>query len=313
MTSLSLCVYVHAKGQDLAGVDRTVSGWPASFSNPEKLAGMIAQNFTDPVEQVRAAYAWIARHIDYDIKSLNKPGKVVYYAYSSEAEKLVKEKEINEQLALRTLRKHKAVCHGYATLFQVVCEQLNIECVTISGTAKIYETDIGHVPGIPNHAWNAVRINGIWRFVDVTWGAGYIHGNPPKFHEDYDDIYFFTPPEKFYLNHYPVNHEWLFISMSPDEFARLPLYYPEALKSGIRIVNPKSGTVKISGSHRISLELRDYHSGEINFSLNGRNYPEPLRPVRKGSSTTFRIPVRQPGILTLFLNGKAFIGFRLIR
>lgn len=310
---LWFCVYAHATAQDYRQVDRIVAGWPSSFSSPEKLATIIRANFNRPEERARAAYAWIARHIDYDIKALNKPVKVVSYSYSTEEEKLQKEKEVQRELALRTLRRHKAVCHGYATLFKQVCEQMDIECVTISGTAKIYESDIGRMPGNPNHAWNAIRINGQWKLVDATWGAGYINGNPPKFYEDYDDIYFFTPPEKFFLNHYPSDPKWLFVKMTPEAFAWLPLYYPEALKSGIRVVKPSSGFIKVSGKKPIQLVLENYQNGTINFSLNGRNYPEALKPVRKGNHAIFNLPVNRPGTLTVFLDGKAFVGFKLIR
>ncbi len=306
-------IWTPLAGQDFDNVDRIVATWPASFSSPDKLAALISQNFTRPDEEARAAFTWIANHITYNIRALNKPQKIVSFSYSSREEKQIKENQLQQELAIRTLRKHKAVCHGYAALYKVVCGILDIDCVIISGTAKIHESDIGRLPGTPNHSWNAVHLNGQWKFVDVTWGAGYINGSPPKFHQDYDNVYFFTPPDKFYLNHYPFDKKWLFIKMTPEEFARLPLYYPEALRSGIRIISPPEGVVKLSGKKRWSLVLENYQGGIINFALNGRNYPNSLMPKTKGSRTIFVLPVHRPGQLTVFLNGKAFAGFKLVR
>lgn len=52
----------------------------------------------------------------------------------------------------------KAVCEGYAKLFEYLCYCYGINCTTVSGTA-----DEG------DHMWNAVKPNGNWTMVDVTW------------------------------------------------------------------------------------------------------------------------------------------------
>ena len=52
----------------------------------------------------------------------------------------------------------KAVCEGYSKLFQYLCYCYGVNCTTVSGTAK--EGD---------HMWNAVKLNGNWTMIDVTW------------------------------------------------------------------------------------------------------------------------------------------------
>ncbi len=53
-------------------------------------------------------------------------------------------------------------CEGYANAFKVVCDKLNIPCVTVSGQAVSSTTTA--------HMWNAVQMpNGSWYAVDVTW------------------------------------------------------------------------------------------------------------------------------------------------
>lgn len=50
-----------------------------------------------------------------------------------------------------------AVCEGYAKLFQYLCYRTGINATQISGTAN------------GGHMWNAVRIEGDWYEMDVTW------------------------------------------------------------------------------------------------------------------------------------------------
>ena len=58
----------------------------------------------------------------------------------------------------------KAVCEGYAKAFQVVLRQLGIQSFIITGSSVNPST--GRPEG---HAWNAVRIDGKYYHVDVTW------------------------------------------------------------------------------------------------------------------------------------------------
>lgn len=61
--------------------------------------------------------------------------------------------------AYEALINGKAVCGGYAECFKTFMDLLNIENITLSGTA-----------GDEQHIWNAVRLNDdCWYQVDVTW------------------------------------------------------------------------------------------------------------------------------------------------
>ena len=53
-----------------------------------------------------------------------------------------------------------AICTGYTSTFQLLMDLLDIECVTVEGTAY---------NGTEDHAWNMVRLDGEWYCVDVTW------------------------------------------------------------------------------------------------------------------------------------------------
>lgn len=49
-----------------------------------------------------------------------------------------------------------SVCEGYAKTFAYLCSLYGIDCLAIVSESM-------------NHAWNAVKINGVWYWIDVTW------------------------------------------------------------------------------------------------------------------------------------------------
>jgi transglutaminase-like putative cysteine protease len=53
----------------------------------------------------------------------------------------------------------KAICNGYAAGFHYLAGLAGLESVVLEGVST---------RGIP-HAWNAVRLDGSWHYVDVTW------------------------------------------------------------------------------------------------------------------------------------------------
>lgn len=55
------------------------------------------------------------------------------------------------------------VCEGYACAFKVLCDELGIPCVCVSGSTL----------GVTLHMWNHVKIGSTWHLVDVTTGDLY--------------------------------------------------------------------------------------------------------------------------------------------
>ena len=58
----------------------------------------------------------------------------------------------------------KAVCDGYAKAFQVVLRRVGIQSFLITGSSINPSTGLSE-----GHTWNAVRIDGKYYHVDVTW------------------------------------------------------------------------------------------------------------------------------------------------
>ena len=65
--------------------------------------------------------------------------------------------------AYGALVNHKAVCAGYARAYQLILNRLGIECGYISGSA------VNSRGETETHAWNYIKADGKYYYVDVTW------------------------------------------------------------------------------------------------------------------------------------------------
>lgn len=185
----------------------TFSNGQRNFKTVKDLAKFVTRGASNDYEKAALAYSWIANNISYDDAAFNA-GNV---------------KETSAETVLKT---RKAVCNGYCNLFNKVCDELGIESVKIVG----YQKGFGYQPGTritkADHAWNAVKLNGDWKLVDATWGAGYGKkvGGRLKTIPKYDPFYFDTDPYEFLFKHLPENKKYQYISnpISKKQFENLP-------------------------------------------------------------------------------------------
>ncbi len=95
-----------------------------------------------------------------------------------------------------TLDKRVAVCQGYALTFEAMAEAAGLEAVFIGGTANN-----GSGAGYQSHAWNRVKVGGVWYNVDVTWDDPGQPGKNPSDHSGNGYDYFLISDAKLNVNH----------------------------------------------------------------------------------------------------------------
>jgi transglutaminase/protease-like cytokinesis protein 3 len=303
---------VYSLAQNFVLVDSIVSNYPASFREPEQLAQFINSNFTDPSEKARAAYAWIAHNIAYDVEALQNGTPDYQYTYNSKAEKEAKELAIRKKIASETLRKRKGVCENYANLFNETCHLLGLESVTIHGCSKTTERQIGVIPKGSDHAWNAVKINGTWQLVDVTWGAGNRVNN--VFEAHYSDVYFFTNPKLFVLNHFPADSIWLLTPCSAEDFAHFPLVYRTFFETGINFEQPAGGIIKVKQNELIHFQYTSPSEiSDLSYAFSNEKSGTTIQPEENGSTYSFNVTYKSYAAkyLTIYYRSKAMISFKL--
>ena len=99
--------------------------------------------------KARTAYEYIIRNTDYDLNSAQN------------------------QSIVSVFLNHSSVCAGYARAFQYLMHRAGVWCAYIEGTVNKNGSEEGH-------AWNLVCLNGVYTFVDPSWGD-------PTYAEDSSD------------------------------------------------------------------------------------------------------------------------------
>jgi hypothetical protein len=208
------------------GVERSVSA----------LAAYLAQAGRDDLTRARALYRWVAGHITYDVGGLRsgQPGDL-----SPEA----------------VLHRGMSVCEGFARLTEALGEAMGLEVEVVSGWSKGYGYTPGQTfDGPTNHAWNAVRIDGRWRLMDPTWGAGYLDESM-RFVRQLQEHYFLTRPEEFVFDHLPEDRRWQLLArpLTATEYADLVYLRPMFFHAGFRIGNHEHLVIAADGRLTVTL------------------------------------------------------------
>lgn len=308
-----------AFAQDFSKVDEIISNYPKSFSKVEDLASKINADFSKEEEKARAIYSWIAFNVKYDVKSFffsKTASRPVSYSYRTEAEKLEKKNKIKQDLIAKTFKTKLAVCEGYSLLFEHLANLSGLESTVVVGNAKMNPSEIGKLPKQSQHAWNSIKVNGKWKLVDVTWGAGVVDPQKRIFIPKFNNGYFFTEPEIFVLNHFPEEKKWILSDFSGQDYANFPLYYGEYIKSDFRFLSPLNGIISSKESNVVSFKIENLaQNDKVSYVLSSDNKPKVATLKRNGNITEFDVNLtsNKDYYLTIFVNQKAVSMYKITR
>lgn len=188
---------------------------PSIATSTDRLAAYLAQGMSTDTLKARALYRWITNNIAYDTDAF-------FRGVSS------------GQGARDVLAARKGVCAGYSGLFEEMGSRMGLDVVTISGYAKGYAYAPGKSFSETNHDWNAVKIDGVWRLIDSTWGAGYV-GDDRRFVKEFTDFFFFASPTQMILSHLPEDPQWQLLPTpwTLEDFLESVFVYPDAYSLGV--------------------------------------------------------------------------------
>jgi len=298
-------------------LENIVLTYPSRFNSVDDLANKINTDFHSSEDKARAAYVWMTHHISYDIKGINKQTKVSF-SYKTEDDLLAQKRAFRQELARKTLKKKKAVCEGYATLYKELCSKFNIECEIITGSSKTFISEIGHAKLPTNHSWNAIKINGRWSLVDVTWGAGSIDFSQMRFKKHYTPIYFDCEPESFLLNHFPDKSQWQLVEreMTLKEFGLQHQVFQAYWDSNIRLVAPLKGKLEYKKGDSIQFRIENLSpKSHLAYKYRNKKFGEQLTLKRVGTTCSFSIPMTplKRNELIIYIDTKPALGFKTYR
>ncbi|MCF6241740.1 MAG: hypothetical protein L3J74_10390, partial [Bacteroidales bacterium] len=195
LTVLSSC-FVYSI--DFEKIERYVDKTPVSKTKSTRdLSNYLTKPFDHENEKFAAIYFWVAKNIDYDVKS----------RYETPLYSTV------EEIVHEVMRKKKGVCQHYSELFNELSKLAGLTSYVVNGYGK----EFGKVMNLA-HAWNVIRVNGAYYFVDATWGAGHIN-QEGKYERNFSLEYFMVKPEVFIDDHISFDPMW--------QLLKRPLYFEE--------------------------------------------------------------------------------------
>lgn len=160
-----------------------------SLYSSKQIAFALTKDLHSDTEKARAIYIWITHNISYDYQMLENLPK---YTGSKDFVNYV-------------LKKRSGVCQHYADLFLDMTKSVGLDSFIISGYTRNYKGEISD----SGHAWNAIKIDSEYYFIDTTWSAGYIKED--RYVRHFSDKYFLIKPENFIKTHIPFDPIWQFL------------------------------------------------------------------------------------------------------
>jgi transglutaminase/protease-like cytokinesis protein 3 len=280
-------------------------------TTPITLAQQLTLSCTTDLQKVKAIFYWVTDNIAYRTKTVYSRKKPKRMVKESEANDTGALKPLDERVSETVLEERVAVCEGYARLFKTLCHYAGLQAEVVHGYARTEATR--RIQRFrPNHSWNAVMIDSVWRLLDVTWASGYItwHGN--EFVKQLDEQYFLTAPAQFIREHYPDDMRWTLMDDPPlmPEFRQSPFKQKSFTKYLITIYKPEKGVIEVSPGDTINIEL-ETASAEKDRSimsdpfLDTTIYTTPvsalLVPVQQDKKIFYTYIVDRPTVRWLYL------------
>lgn len=177
------------KGYDFKAVDKRALQTPAdAAASMRKLVAYLTADARNDLERTRALFIWEAANIAYDGSAFSV-------------------RDIPRLQPEEIFLRRKGVCGHYSVLFQRLATMAGLQVEAIGGKATGYPSSI--LLGDTSHCWNAIKIDGAWYLLDVTWSAGYLD-NSFQFHKypAPSEEFFLTEPSEFVKSHFPDDPLW---------------------------------------------------------------------------------------------------------
>ena len=238
-------------------VDEHARKTPQEFTrNTSVLAGYLTSPFPTEIEKSRAIFTWITENIAYDTASFFA-GRI---------------QPSDPQL---TLNQRKATCGGYSALFLELATLAGLEAVIISGHSKGYGFDPATDTFSPNHEWNAVKIDGYWKLLDTTWGAGALNQEDGSFIRRFEEFYFLTNPQHLIHTHFPEDPSWqlLYPPIRLEDYKQLVNVRPGFFKHQLSLDSHKNALIDLNYDSSISIGVPENQVVTARLSRGGTELP----------------------------------------
>lgn len=123
-------------------------------TDAEQLVKKLTKGKSGDQEKFDAIFTWVTTNISYDYNEFYLPTAPIPGSIQ------------------RILNTKRTICLGYSNLMDTLCMLAGITNVTVYGYAKDEFFDVNDTIYVHNHAWSAVKLDGLWYVYDATWSKG---------------------------------------------------------------------------------------------------------------------------------------------
>jgi transglutaminase/protease-like cytokinesis protein 3 len=223
--------FAQKTGKDFKAIDEYVKKLGSLPNlNMGTISSLLTKNYTDKTDKARAIFTWIATNISFDLKA-------------------AKNNSTDKNAPTIVLKNRMATGEGYASLYQDMCSNAGIRCLTANGFIKFNAEQINDTKTEINHSWAVVQLGQspeAWYYVDACRGSGYADGEFKTFTKAFNPDYFFADLTIFNWQHYPDNIVWQ-LGPGPKnkkDFFGMPIIKSAAYEFGLKKFTPNDGSVK---------------------------------------------------------------------
>ena len=175
------------------------------LNNLPQLAFKLTSKLNTDAERFRAIYFWVCHNIKNDLDLMKKNERNRTKLKNDTIQLNNWNKKFKKEVFHMLSTKKKTLCTGYAYLVQELASLAGLECEIINGYGKTNKS-FKYIK-MPNHSWNAVKLNGKWYLSDATWSSGFIDDRY-LFKFNYNNDYFLMKPKDFANEHRPIDIKW---------------------------------------------------------------------------------------------------------
>lgn len=205
LLSLSVRAQAVSTGPQLEYNKKEIAVSRRVSKHPVMLANALTKGKTSDKEKFDAIFAWVATYIKYDFAA--------YFSSGGSGTP-----RINRLLKYRT-----GICLDYAYLMDSLCKLSGITNTTVYGYTKDEIFDVNDSVYVDNHAWNAVKLDGLWYVYDVTWASGETEYKLTPFSNFIYNLYLKHPP-KYKIKKY-VSKKLFTINYCDSAMTKTPVVY----------------------------------------------------------------------------------------
>jgi transglutaminase-like putative cysteine protease len=245
---LSLAFTVRAEEvPDWKAVDAHARAAPKEAAETvEKLAEYLKKGAKDERSKARAIFIWISENLSYDLDSVPK-GRF-------------------EQRPAVVVQTQCTDCGGHARLFEALAAACGLKAVSITGqtrelfvdplfasSTKVTASGVAYGP----HVWNAVRIDGHWQLLDVTFANGRYSSNGKVEQRRPTNLeWFLVAPRVMICSHLPDEPRWQLLKrpLTQKQQEARPFLRPGAFRHNIELLDPDTPSLKIEDT--VTLTVR---------------------------------------------------------